>query len=67
MRLWLCTSFTSGSLVSHVSLLQVVDAKVVVNRPAGRAGSSAAKVAECLVGDETGVIVYAARNEQGTG
>jgi len=38
----------------------------VVNRSTGRAGSSASKVAECLVGDETGVIVFAARNEQGT-
>lgn len=48
----------------HNLVVKVVDAKVVVNRAAGRAGSSAAKVAECLVGDETGVIVYAARNEQ---
>ena len=45
--------------------VQVVDTKVVLNRQSGRAGSSASKVAECLVGDETGVIVFAARNEQG--
>jgi len=48
----------------HNLVLKVVDAKVVVNRSTGRAGSSASKVAECLVGDETGVIVFAARNEQ---
>ena len=47
------------------SLLQVVDAKVVLDRPAGKAGSSASKVAECLVGDQTGVIVFSAKNEQG--
>lgn len=51
---------TSG----HNLVVKVVDAKLVVSRPAGRAGSSAPKVAECLVGDETGVIVFAARNEQ---
>ena len=45
----------------------MVDAKTVVDRPAGRTGSSPAKVAECLVGDESGVIVFAAKNEQGKG
>ena len=43
----------------------MVDAKVVLDRPAGKAGSSASKVAECLVGDQTGVIVFSAKNEQG--
>lgn len=44
---------------------QVVDAKVVLDRPPGKTGSAASVVAECLVGDETGVIIFAARNEQG--
>ncbi len=46
--------------------LQVVDANLVVNRPAGKAGGAvASRVAECTVGDETGVIVLIAKNEQG--
>lgn len=45
--------------------VQVVDAKTVVDRPGGRSGSSPSKVAECLVGDETGVIVFSAKNDQG--
>ena len=45
--------------------VQVVDAKTVVDRPGGRSGSSPSRVAECLVGDETGVIVFSAKNEQG--
>jgi hypothetical protein len=44
----------------------VVDANLVVNRPAGRtSGAVANRVAECTVGDETGVIVLIAKNEQG--
>lgn len=49
---------------SHTLTVKVVDAKVVLDRPAGKAGSSASKVAECLVGDQTGVIVFSAKNEQ---
>lgn len=45
--------------------VQVVDAKTVVDRLGGRSGSSPTRVAECLVGDETGVIVFSAKNEQG--
>ena len=45
--------------------MQVVDAKTVVDKPGGRAGSPPSRVAECLVGDETGVIVFSAKNEQG--
>ena len=44
--------------------LQVVDAKVVVDKPA-RGPLKPQKVAECTVGDETGVILLTARNEQG--
>ncbi|KAJ3695242.1 hypothetical protein LUZ60_000619 [Juncus effusus] len=42
-------------------------AKVVASKPvAGKAApnSRAAKIAECLVGDETGCIMFTARNEQ---
>ena len=42
-------------------ILQVVDAKVVVNKP----GRVPQKIAECTIGDDTGVIVFTARNEQG--
>jgi len=46
--------------------MQVIDANLVVNRPAGKtAGAIASRVAECTVGDETGVIVLIAKNEQG--
>ena len=46
------------------ALAQVLDAKVVLTRPKGPKGNSL-KVAECLVGDESGIIVFTARNEQG--
>jgi hypothetical protein len=45
--------------------LQVVKAQIVVDRPRGPKGQPL-KVAECIVGDETGVIIFTARNEQGT-
>jgi hypothetical protein len=46
--------------------MQVVDANLVVNRPAGKTGGAvASRVAECTVGDDTGVIVLIAKNEQG--
>jgi hypothetical protein len=44
--------------------LQVVDVKVVVDKPA-RGPLKPQKVAECTVGDETGIILLTARNEQG--
>jgi len=45
--------------------VKVIDANLVVNRPAGKtAGAIASRVAECTVGDETGVIVLIAKNEQ---
>ena len=37
-------------------------AKVVVNRPKG--DGTMVRVNECLVGDDTGVIVFTAKNEQ---
>ncbi len=57
-------SYASGVLLI-LWVAQVVDATTVMNRePRGGKGASV-KVAECLVGDETGVIIFVARNEQG--
>lgn len=46
----------------HNLTIKVVERKVVLNRPGGR--GPATKIAECLLGDATGVIVFTARNEQ---
>ncbi|KAL5202246.1 hypothetical protein ABZP36_013198 [Zizania latifolia] len=57
--------------VGHTLTVKVVSASPVPARarggggvPAVAAGSRPARIAECLVGDETGVIVFTARNEQ---
>ena len=51
---------TSG----HTLTVKVVSTKMVAQR--GRADSSRqARMAECLVGDETGMIIFTARNDQG--
>lgn len=47
----------------HNLHVKVVKAQVVVDRPRGPKGQPL-KVAECIVGDETAVIVFTARNEQ---
>lgn len=47
----------------HNLTVKVLEAKVVLSRPRGPKGSPL-RVAECIVGDETGVIVFTARNEQ---
>ncbi|KAK9150242.1 hypothetical protein Syun_008551 [Stephania yunnanensis] len=54
---------TSG----HTLVVKVVSATTVLQK--GRAAASAAtlrptRIAECLVGDETGTIVFTARNDQ---
>lgn len=43
---------------------QVVEAKLVATRQ-GRQGSQPTRIAECLVGDDSGVMVLTARNDQG--
>jgi replication factor A1 len=48
----------------HNLTLKVLDTKVTVDRPQGKGPGSGTRVAECLVGDQTGVIVFTARNEQ---
>lgn len=47
----------------HTLNVKVLEVKVVLNRPRGPRGAPL-RVAECLVGDETGVMVFTARNEQ---
>lgn len=49
----------------HNLLLKVVDSKMVLQRGGGPQGRHM-RIAECLVGDETGIIVFTARNDQGT-
>jgi replication factor A1 len=60
---------TSG----HNLTLKVVDSKIVVQRGGVGGGRSDGgnqsrqmRIAECLVGDETSMIIFTARNEQGT-
>ncbi|CAO2161743.1 unnamed protein product [Urochloa humidicola] len=53
----------------HTLTVKVVSATPVPGRarpgaPAPAASSRAPRIAECLVGDETGAIVFTARNEQ---
>lgn len=47
----------------HTLNVKVLQAKTVLDRPRGQRGPPL-KVAECIVGDETGTIVFTARNEQ---
>lgn len=55
---------TSG----HTLIAKVVSAKTVLNK--GRSAPSASlnprptRIAECVIGDETGTIIFTARNEQ---
>ncbi len=55
---------TSG----HTLTVKVVSAKLVLQkaRPDGNQVRHV-RIAECMVGDDTGVIVFTARNEQGEG
>ncbi len=43
---------------------QVVGAKLVHTRQ-GRPGAAPTRIAECLIGDDSGVMVITARNDQG--
>jgi replication factor A1 len=50
----------------HTLTVKVVSAKMVLQK--GRADGPQVrqmKIAECLVGDETGLIIFTARNDQG--
>lgn len=50
----------------HTLTVKVVSAKMVVQkaRPDGGPQGRQMRISECLVGDETGVIVFTARNDQ---
>lgn len=50
----------------HTLTAKVISAKSVLHKGSG-AGPRATKISECLIGDETGVILFTARNEQGMG
>lgn len=55
---------TSG----HSLNVKVVNTKMVLQRGGGRPMGPQARqmrIAECLVGDETGIIIFTARNDQG--
>eukprot|EP00475_Leptophrys_vorax_P039510 TRINITY_DN71489_c0_g1_i1.p1 TRINITY_DN71489_c0_g1~~TRINITY_DN71489_c0_g1_i1.p1 ORF type:complete len:136 (-),score=19.02 TRINITY_DN71489_c0_g1_i1:256-663(-) len=52
---------TSG----HNLTVKVVNSKIVLQRPRQDGNQMRSmRIAECIVGDETGVIVFTARNEQ---
>ena len=44
--------------------MQVLELDVAIERPAEQ-GAKAQRVLECLVGDETGTIIFSAINGQG--
>lgn len=54
----------------HTLVAKVLSSKTVLQkgRPGAAAGPVArpTRIAECLIGDETGCILFTARNEQGT-
>lgn len=54
---------TSG----HTLIVKVISSKTVLQkgRPTATSSARPTRIAECVVGDETGVIVFTARNEQG--
>lgn len=57
----------SRAMVRHLlPMLQVIDARTVLDR-APRPNVRVQRVVECLVADQSGAIVFAARNEQGEG
>lgn len=51
---------TSG----HTLTVKVVSSKLVMQRNRSDGQVRSTRIAECLVGDETGIIIFTARNEQ---
>ncbi|WZZ19246.1 hypothetical protein YC2023_112335 [Brassica napus] len=52
----------------HSLNVKVISTKTVMQRGGGRPSGPQARqmrIAECLVGDETGIIIFTARNDQG--
>ncbi|KAJ4780831.1 hypothetical protein LUZ62_019177 [Rhynchospora pubera] len=59
--------FTKVELLKPESFGHTLTAKVLSSNPVphkGSVGARATKIAECLIGDETGCILFTARNEQ---
>jgi hypothetical protein len=50
----------------HNLVVKVLDSKMVLQRGRAEGGRQQMRIAECLVGDETGIVVFTARNDQGT-
>ncbi|KAH7623822.1 hypothetical protein Ndes2526B_g01070 [Nannochloris sp. 'desiccata'] len=50
---------TSG----HTLVVKVVEVKPVIER-AAKQGGKIQKIVECVLGDETGTVIFSARNEQ---
>ncbi|KAH9300132.1 hypothetical protein KI387_011715, partial [Taxus chinensis] len=55
----------------HTMVVKVVSSKLVLQRarpnPTGNVNFRQVRIAECVVGDDTGVIIFTARNEQVVG
>jgi replication factor A1 len=49
----------------HTLTAKVLSSKSVLHK--GSVGARATKISECMIGDETGCILFTARNEQGMG
>ena len=50
----------------HTLTVKVVSSKTVLQKGRADTGLRQTKIAECVVGDETGTIIFTARNEQGS-
>ncbi|WOL11022.1 hypothetical protein Cni_G19783 [Canna indica] len=48
----------------HTLTAKVLSSKTVLNKGAAAAHLRPTRIAECLIGDETGTIVFTARNDQ---
>lgn len=46
--------------------VKVVSSKLIATRNRNGTQGRNMRLAECLVGDETGIVVFTARNDQGT-
>ena len=51
--------------VKVLTATTVMDKKTRSSFSGGRGGGGGGRIAECLIGDETGTILFTARNDQG--
>jgi replication factor A1 len=47
----------------HTLVARVITARTILDKPSPHVGRS--RLAECLVGDQTGTVLFTARNDQG--